>query len=70
MLDSLKKVEIKELVEFKVLEIFPSVDHKGQYITLRATFLDSQKTLSRDRVKACEEAVVSALEKKGFPLKP
>lgn len=69
ILFSLRKKKIKYLKQFKAVDIFFSKDEK-KYVTLRATFSDPSKTLSREDVKSSETAIVKGLESSGFPLKP
>ena len=71
LLKALKKVKLKELQQFKVVEVFtPEAESTQKFVTLRAVFGDPQGTLSSDMVKRCEQAVVEALERAGFPLRP
>ena len=71
ILNSLKKVKIKELTQFQVVEVFrPEGKPEQKFVTLRAVFSHRQGTLSNEKVKDCEQRVVAALEKAGFPLRP
>ena len=69
LLNSLKGIKIKELASLKVVDVFsPQGEQKS--VTLRATFSDPKQTLNGKTVKACESALVTGLERGGFPLKP
>ena len=69
ILHSLDKRKVRYLQQFKVVNVFFSQDRE-KYVTLRATFSDTNKTLSSEEVKASELTVVEGLERSGFPLKP
>ena len=68
ILDSLKKAKIKELQGTKVVDVFNMEDNK-KAVTLRAHFLDPEKTLSTEFLTSTREQLVSTLDKAGFPLK-
>ena len=68
VLDALKKVKIKELVDTKVVDTF-SLNETEQSITLRSTFLDREKTLSGEFITEASDKIVKALESANFPLK-
>ncbi|WP_127717678.1 phenylalanine--tRNA ligase subunit beta [Halobacteriovorax sp. HLS] len=68
ILDSLKKVKIKELQSTKIVDIFePEANKKA--VTLRSTFIDTEKTLSGEFITECSNKIVETLENNGFPLK-
>lgn len=68
ILDSLKKAKIKELQGTKVVDVF-NMDEDKNAVTLRAHFLDPEKTLSTEFLTSAREQLVATLEKAGFPLK-
>jgi len=67
ILAAMKKVKIKEMHSFKVLDIFPEGDKKS--VTLRASFIDPEKTLSGDFLAQSQKMIMDSLDKLGFPLK-
>lgn len=67
-LKAIKKVKIKEMASVKIADVF-SLNEKEKTITLRATFSDSNGTLSGEFIDAAKHSLVSTLEKAGFPLK-
>lgn len=68
ILDSLKKVKIKELQATKVVDVF-NMEEDQKAVTLRAHFLDPEKTLSTDFLTSAREQLVATLDKAGYPLK-
>ncbi|MGB0455253.1 MAG: phenylalanine--tRNA ligase subunit beta, partial [Bacteriovoracaceae bacterium] len=68
LLKSLSKVKIKNLVETKVADVYQLNDEQKS-VTLRATFLDPEKTLDGDFLSGARDQLVSALDKAGYPLK-
>lgn len=68
VLDSLKAVKMKEMVDRKIVTIFP-LDNGMNAISLRVTFFDPNKTLDADVIKQGEQEVLSVLLKAGFPLR-
>lgn len=68
VLDSLKKVKIKELQSTKVVDIF-NMEGNKKAVTLRAHFLDPEKTLSTEFLTSAREQLMATLDKAGFPLK-
>lgn len=63
-----RKIKIKEMTDVKVLDVF-DLDEENFAVTLQATFLDTNKTLSGEFLKDCENKIVSTLEGAGYPLK-
>lgn len=68
VLDNLRKVKIKELQSYKVVDVF-NMDGEEKAVTLRAHFLDPEKTLSAEFLTTAREQLVSTLDKAGYPLK-
>jgi phenylalanyl-tRNA synthetase beta chain len=58
----------KEIQRQKIRSIFPLSD-KERAVTVRTVFLDTDATLSSERLKELEEWVVGDLARRGFPLK-
>ena len=52
----------------KIVDIF-SLDDESNTVTLRANFLNPDKTLSSEVIRAAEEKIVDTLKIAGFPLK-
>ncbi len=68
ILEPLRKLKIKEAISHKVVDVYThSSDRKS--VTLRTTFLDPNKTLDGEFIKASEVAIINSLEKAGFLLK-
>lgn len=68
ILQPLKKIKLKELVETKILGVFPLEDGRKS-VTLRVLFFDPEKTLSGEFLKSAEEQIVGLLTDAGYPLK-
>ncbi len=68
VLNSLSKVKIKELKNYKVADIF-QLNENEKALTLSMIFEDREKTMGSEVIKANEGSIVAALEKAGFPLK-
>ena len=68
VLKCLKNMKMKELDQIKIVEIFPLTSEKNA-ITLRASFIDPDKTLDSDFLKTAQDKLVSTTQKAGFPLK-
>jgi phenylalanyl-tRNA synthetase beta chain len=64
---AMKKVKIKEIDSFKIVDIFSEGDKKS--VTVRATFIDPEKTLSGDFLAESQKLIMDSLDKAGFPLK-
>lgn len=63
-----RKIKIKEMTDVKVVDVF-DLDDKNFAVTLQATFLDPNKTLSGEFLKESENKIISTLEGAGYPLK-
>ena len=63
----MQKLKIKELVDAKIVTVFP-IENKNA-VTFRTFFVDETKTLDPQVIKDAEQLVVSSLEKAGHPLK-
>ncbi|MDA3851064.1 MAG: phenylalanine--tRNA ligase subunit beta [Spirochaetaceae bacterium] len=63
-----KKVKLKELVDLRIVDVYEPQEG-GRWITLRAEFLDREKTLTSEFLHDAENKLVGALEKAGYPLK-
>ena len=68
VLESLRKLKIKEITSVKIVDIF-SLDDESNIISFRAIFLYPDKTLSSEVIRAAEEKIVDTLKMAGFPLK-
>lgn len=62
-----KKVKLKELQNVQIVDVYPMGEEKS--VTLRATLVDENSTLSGDFLKGAEQMLVDATAKAGFPLK-
>jgi len=68
ILAALRKLKIKELEKTAVVDVYTLSDNE-KTVTLRAYFMDREKTLSPEFLKEAEDKMVNLLEKSGFPLK-
>lgn len=68
LFDALKTVKLKELQSVKIVDEF-HLNDEFKTITLRARFLDPEKTLSGEFLQSAQQALVDTLQKAGFPLK-
>lgn len=68
VLEPLKKLKIKQLIDSKIVGVFPLNPEKNS-VTIRSFFEDENETMSSELLKSSETAIVGALEKAGFPLK-
>ena len=59
---------MKEFVEVKVADVF-TLSEDRKTVTLRATFLDTERTLPGEFLEEAQRKLVETLEKAGFPLK-
>ncbi len=73
ILNILKKIRIKEILDIKIVDIFVPQDsmdnEKKKMVTLRSTLGSPDKTLSGDIIKSVEEKIVFTLGNGGFSLK-
>jgi len=67
VLAAMKKVKIKEMESFKILDVFPEGDNKS--VTVRASFIDPEKTLSGEFITQAQKMIMDNLNKSGLPLK-
>ncbi len=67
VLNSAKKVKLKELQSVQILDIFPN--EKQKFVTIRAVLADESGTLSSELLKQAENALIDATTKAGFNLK-
>ena len=67
VLNSCKKVKLKELKNVEILDVFTNENKK--FITIRATLADDEKTLTSEFLKQAENAVIDATSRAGFNLK-
>lgn len=67
VLNSCKKVKLKELKNVEILDIFTNENKK--FITVRATLADEAQTLTSEFLKQAEIALIDATSKAGFSLK-
>ena len=68
VLNSLKKIKIKELQSTKVVDIF-NLESGDKAITLRSVFMDPEKTLEGEFITQSSKKIVDELEKAGFSLR-
>ncbi|MBK25450.1 MAG: phenylalanine--tRNA ligase subunit beta [Halobacteriovorax sp.] len=68
LLEPLKKLKIKEIVSHKIVDVYAHASDRKS-VTLRSTFLDPDKTLDGELIKASEVAIIGALESAGYLLK-
>jgi phenylalanyl-tRNA synthetase beta chain len=68
LLKALKPIKLKELVESKIVTVFP-LSEEQKAVTVRVRFMDAEKTLSGEFLKQAEDLVVKTLNDAGFPLK-
>ncbi len=67
LINPLRKIKIKELQRVEVVDQFKSGD--VTYVTLSASFLDPEKTLSGDFLLEAKEKLIDCCKKAGFELK-
>lgn len=67
VVNSARKVKLKELQSVQILDIFPNENQK--FVTLRATLADESGTLSSELLKQAENALIDATTKAGFNLR-
>lgn len=67
VLNSCKKVKLKELKNVEILDIFTNENKK--FVTIRATLADEAQTLTSEFLKQAEIALIDATSKAGFNLK-
>jgi phenylalanyl-tRNA synthetase beta chain len=63
-----KSTKIADLTDVKIADVF-TMETGEHAVTLRAFFQNQDKTLGGEEIQAYSEALVKALESKGFPLK-
>jgi phenylalanyl-tRNA synthetase beta chain len=68
ILEAARKLKMKEFVEVKVADVF-TLSEDRKTVTLRATFLDTERTLPGEFLEEAQRKLVETLEKAGFPLK-
>ena len=68
ILNCLKKVKMKELSQIKIVKSFPLTSEKNA-VTLRARFIDPNKTLDSEFLKNAQDKLIITTQKAGFPLK-
>lgn len=68
ILESLKPLKLKELQSVKVVDVY-SLNDTQKSVTLRASFLDPEKTLSGELLTQMSQQLTSLSEKAGFALK-
>ena len=66
--EQLKKIKIKELSSVKIAATFKP-DSEQSFITLRASFIDPEKTLEGEFLNQAKKRLVEGLEGAGYPLK-
>lgn len=68
VLETLKKVKIKELTEKKIVDVF-KLDDNQNAVTLTVTFEDPNKTLEHDFIEQAQKKIIETLATAGYPLK-
>jgi phenylalanyl-tRNA synthetase beta chain len=68
VLRALDKLKLPELEWAKIVGVYIGGD-KVPCITIRTYFIDRDKTLTSERIRQLESAVLDQLSKSGFPLK-
>ncbi|MBI9101614.1 MAG: phenylalanine--tRNA ligase subunit beta [Spirochaetales bacterium] len=68
VLASLKQVKMKELTDYRIVDVYP-LSETEKTVTIRAWFLDREKTLTPEFLREAEDKIVAALDKAGYPLK-
>jgi len=68
ILDVINKLKIKEILDTKIVGVFPLPEEK-KAVTLRFTFGDKDQTLSAERIKEMENTVLGSLDKAGYRLR-
>jgi phenylalanyl-tRNA synthetase beta chain len=68
VLESLKKLKVKEMISRKIVDVFKLSDSENA-ITLRVFFEDKAQTLTSEFLKDAEGKVVQTLSQSGFELK-
>lgn len=69
VLKALKGVKYKELESIRLVDVFFPDDPSVKWVTIRASFLDLEKTLDGGFLEEAKEKIVAELAKGGFPLK-
>ena len=64
-----KKLKVKEIESIKVVDVFYPNDSDQKGVTIRAVFMDREKTLTGEFIKETEDKLLETLNKEGFPLK-
>lgn len=64
----LKKTKLGVQAEHKIVTTF-SPNKEEIFVTMAAILSDAEKTLPGEVIKSCEEKIITALDKAGFPLK-
>ncbi len=67
ILDVLKKLKLKEVIDHKIVDIFKRDSRK--FITLKTSFLDKNATIGSDKLKDMQEKIVFNLKSAGYNLK-
>jgi len=68
VLSVLKKVKLKELEDMRIVDVYP-LSETQKTVTLRASLMDRDKTLTPELLKNAEDIIVSTLAKAGYQLK-
>lgn len=68
-LRALKGIKYKELESIRLVGVFLPEDPDVKWVTLRASFLDPEKTLDGAFLEEAQNRIVAELAKAGFPLK-
>ncbi|MFP4385294.1 MAG: phenylalanine--tRNA ligase subunit beta [Spirochaetia bacterium] len=68
ILEAARKLRMKEFTELKVADVF-TLSEDRKTVTLRATFLDTERTLPGEFLEEAQRKLVETLENAGFPLK-
>lgn len=68
ILKVMNRLGIKEAESVKIVDVF-KMNEEQKAVTLRTTFLDRERTLTPEFLRAAEDKVVETLRSGGFPLK-
>ncbi len=70
ILNSLKKVKIKDLKEYLVVDVYsPENSEDLKFVTMRTIFHNNEQTLPGEKIKEYEDSIISHLEKASISLK-
>ena len=65
----LQKLKLKNVIAYKVVDVFYPKDEESKSVTLRVSFQDPNNTLDSKFLEESQNKIVQGLAKAGFPLK-